>query len=115
MSNGIPKVDAGSEFSGAVDVNEPTWAQKMGLYLLIGVGTLIAVVIVAAGASWLWSSPTMPTQLPDNEEAARAVIENYKSASTAPQQLLTGVVVNGLLPVFTLLLGYVFGARQIGT
>ncbi len=114
-SGGIPKVDAASDIGGTVAVNEPTWAQRMGLYLLIGVGVLIGVVIVAAGAAWLWDAPTMPAQLPQNEEAARAVIENYKRASEAPQQLLAAVVVNGLLPVFTLLLGYVFGARQIGT
>jgi hypothetical protein len=113
-NGGIPKVDAASAIGGTVAINEPTWAQRMGLYLLIGVGALIAIVILTAGASWLWDAPTMPARLPDNEEAARAVIEGYKSASTAPQQLLTGVVVNGLLPVFTLLLGYVFGARQVG-
>ncbi len=51
-----------------------------------------------------------------SDPEAKAVIENYKALRDAdldrPRPLFTLIVAGGLVPLLTLLLGYVFGSQQ---
>lgn len=96
-----------------------TPTQQAGMWLAAGVGLIILLVIIVVSVSWLQHVPSMPAQLLNpangNAEAADAMLKNYNSLySTAidhSMRLFDVIVVKALLPVFTTILGYIFGSR----
>jgi hypothetical protein len=120
MTNGAPEeLDLSAIASGtstsAVSVRQLTPTQRAGMQLAIGVGLLIAVVTVIAVVGYVIFAPAMPTQLPENPDTAKAVIENRKMMSevymTQALKVFETVVLGGLLPIFTAILGYIFGTQ----
>src|SRR5215208_4381262 len=94
-----------------------TPTQRAGMDLAIGVGTLIALVTAAAVISYLLNAPDVPANLPDDSEKAKMMIDNYKSVSEIYMEqglkVFEDVVLSGLLPVFTAILGYIFGTQTV--
>ena len=99
-------------------VQPGTWTQRAGMRLAAGVGSLGALVTLIIVVRWLWLSsgvpyPTISSSLkPDDVDA---LLKNYKTlhdeAFQSATQMFDAIVVKALLPVFTSILGYIFGAR----
>jgi hypothetical protein len=101
---------AGKEVTGG------TFLQKTGLLLATAVGTLASIVTVSLVIGWVWSAPRAPAIPVGMDPAqARILIENYKLLQQAALEpflsLFDSIVVKVLLPVFTGILGYIFGSR----
>ena len=100
-------------------VQPGTWTQRAGLRLAAGVGALGTLVTLAILARWIWmswgiASPTISSGLKPDE--VDALVKNYKmlqdQAFQSASQMFEAIVVKALLPVFTSILGYIFGARS---
>jgi hypothetical protein len=93
---------------------QPTFVQRAGLYLAGGVGALIAIVTVCL-VIFLWRNyPSMPAETTlATPEAASAALERFKALSDVTMknstEMFQTVVTQALLPVFTAILGYIFG------
>lgn len=93
-----------------------TFLQRTGLILAISVGSLGAVVILALLFGCLHSLPSPPV-IPSNSnaDAAKSILQNYSDLQKAALEpfttLLDSIVVKILLPVFTSILGYIFGTQ----
>jgi hypothetical protein len=77
----------------------------------------MAIVILAVVVKVVWGAPPQPT-IPAATDAAtaRTILENYKTLQQITLEpytsLLDRVIVKVLLPVFTSILGYIFGSRN---
>lgn len=95
---------------------EVTGLQRSGLYLAWAILAIILVAVLVVGLDWIVGGPTIPDVPITNDEGAKATVENFKTLRDAdldrPRQLFTLVVTGGLVPLFTLLLGYIFGSQQ---
>jgi hypothetical protein len=116
---GEQKVSA-SEILAAAGAEKPvtggTFLQRTGLILAGCVGVLAALVIFALVGKWMWSAPPQP-MIPPGADAAtvKAILDNYKALQQITLEpyttLFDSIVVKVLLPVFTSILGYIFGSR----
>jgi hypothetical protein len=93
--------------------------QQIGARLALGVGSLIALVTVAVLIDEVCSSrglPALPTNLASPE--AKAALENYKfvhqMAFDRGINIFETIVAKALLPLFTAILGYIFGSSAHG-
>lgn len=98
-------------------VKEGTFLQRTGLVLATCVGALASVVILVLLIAWIVYLPKLPVVPNDlDAEKAKAIIENYRQLQQAAVQPLLSVfdsiVVKVLLPVFTSILGYIFGSQH---
>ena len=97
-------------------VSEGTFLQRTGLILAAFVGSLGGIVILALVAKWLLYAPSPPS-IPAGTDPAlvKAILDNYKSTLQIALEpfttLFDSIVVKVLLPVFTSILGYIFGSR----
>lgn len=93
-----------------------TRIQLVGSALAAAVGTLIAIVTLVVVAYALFHAPVPPT-IPVDPDTAAKVIANYKLLADAqwagPAGLFDTIVFKALLPVFTTILGYIFGSRAV--
>jgi|SRR5580700_4444146 hypothetical protein len=97
-------------------VTEGTFLQRTGLILAGFVGGVSAVVILALVGKWILYAPKLPVLQPGADPAAvKAMLENYKTLQQIALEpfttLFDSIVVKVLLPVFTSILGYIFGSR----
>jgi hypothetical protein len=97
-------------------VTEGTFLQRTGLILAGCVGGVAAFVILALVAKWVFYAPKLPVlQLGADPAAVKAMLENYKTLQQIALEpfttLFDSIVVKVLLPVFTSILGYIFGSR----
>jgi len=81
------------------------------------VGALASVVTLALVIKWVCFAPSIPTIPVDlDREKARVLIENYKLLQQAALEpfstLFDSIVVKVLLPIFTSILGYIFGTQN---
>src|SRR5271165_2847276 len=94
-----------------------TWLQRTGVVLAAGVGALGATVTLVLIMKWILVAPQLPT-IPPGADAAtpKAILDNYKSlqqiALDPYTTLFDSIVVKVLLPVFTSILGYIFGSQK---
>lgn len=98
-------------------VTEGTFLQKTGLLLAAGVGALATVVTLALVIKWICYAPAIPGIPADlDREKARVLIENYKQLQQVTLEPFTtmfdSIVVKVLLPIFTSILGYIFGSQN---
>jgi hypothetical protein len=100
-------------------VTQGTWTQQAGLRLAAGVGALGTVVTLAIVARWIWASwcwtcPNILSSMKPDE--IDSLIKNYKllqdQSWQSASQMFDTVVVKALLPIFTSILGYIFGAHN---
>jgi hypothetical protein len=100
-----------------------TALQRAGVNLTIGVGLVASIVIFVLVSYWTRTSPdlpALPTDISNLDDAKlntwKLLLENYKTAYAValdgPLQIFDQVIVKVLLPLFTLLLGYVFGTNR---
>lgn len=103
--------------SGTVELG--TYTQRAGMKLAKWVGVLGSAVTLIILAKWIWMTwcvnctniaPTAST------EQADMLVKNYKAlqeqAFDSASKMFDAIVVKVLLPVFTSILGYIFGARH---
>lgn len=104
-----------------------TATQRAGLRLLWAIGALIAALMIEAAIVWAVSLPNLPAlptyartsqagATPSGPTAAQVIADSRTLDDAARDRslsLIDGLVVKILLPVFTTILGYVFGTRQI--
>jgi len=93
-----------------------TFLQRTGLTLAAFVGGVGGVVILALVGKWVASAPKLPVIPPGADPTTvKAMLENYKSLQQIALEpfttLFDSIVVKVLLPVFTSILGYIFGSR----
>jgi len=98
-------------------VTEGTFLQRTGLILAGCVGGITAVVTLALVGKWIFYAPKLPVLQPSADPAAvKAMLENYKTLQQFALEpfttLFDSIVVKVLLPVFTSILGYIFGSRS---
>jgi hypothetical protein len=107
--------DSGQE----IKLKDLTPTQKAGLQLALYVGAMIALVILGVFIEWYRHVPNLPQLVSQGQATdaaqAEATIKNYQSlyqlASEQSTRLFDLIVVKALLPVFTTILGYIFGSR----
>jgi hypothetical protein len=124
--DGIVQVEVPPGSAGGVDVNEDI--QKLGALPRVGyklalmVGSLIGVVTLLVVIQWWRSAPW--TGVPPNfsnikPDEAKALVENLKLLSDTSvdrsMKIFDDIVGRVLLPVFTSILGYIFGTRGGGS
>ena len=96
--------------------------EKYATWITIGVGLVIAIVIVFIGFDWLLTAP--PLSMPELTEVKtddlatiEKMIEHYSTVNTLAveraRSLFDLIVVKSLLPVFTALIGYLFGIQRV--
>jgi hypothetical protein len=97
-------------------VTEGTFLQRTGLLLAGFVGGISAIVILALIGKWIFYAPKLPA-IPSNADQAtvKAMLDNYRALQQIALEpfttLFDSIVVKVLLPVFTSILGYIFGSR----
>lgn len=100
---------------GDTQVAPGTFVQRAGLKLALGVGLLIALVTIGAGLFLFQNYPQMPgpEAVTTSATGTKTAIENYRELSSIAvknaQDLFHTFVTQALLPVFTAILGYIFG------
>jgi hypothetical protein len=101
----------------SVNVRQLSPTQRAGMHLAIGVGLLIALVTLLEVASYVFYGPVIPLELPEDPETAKAMIENHKVISeiymAQALKVFEVVILGGLLPIFTAILGYIFGTQTV--
>jgi hypothetical protein len=110
--------------SEAVSINRLAPLQEAGVRFALGVGIVAFAVLMVLGLQWLTHAPvppTMPTppakaeDMPQYISGTKAMLDNYKILSDqawdGPSKMFDMVVAKILYPLFTLILGYVFGAK----
>ena len=108
------EVSADEILESTGSVHERTFLQRTGLKLAAFVGAVGAFVIVWIVVSAIITVPRAPAIPPDMDQAkAKAIIDNYRELQQAALQPLATwfdvIVVKVLLPVFTSILGFIFG------
>ena len=98
-------------------ISEGTFLQRTGLILAAFVGGVGALVIVALIAKWTASAPAVPVIPPGSDAVTtKALLDNYQSLQRIALEpfttLFDSVVVKVLVPIFTSILGYIFGSRE---
>ena len=115
----VPQISSGLLLKEVGAAKEGTFTQRAGMKLAKWVGTLGAVVTLLILGRWLWitwclSCLNIPASTPVDQ--AKAILDNYKGlqdqALQSAKDMFDAVVVKALLPVFTSILGYIFGARS---
>jgi len=113
----VPVKDVLLEAGAKGQVRLGTFLQRSGMALAASVGALASVVTLALIVKWICYAPTIPLIAADmDREKARLVIENYKQLQQIVLEpyttLFDSVVVKVLLPIFTSILGYIFGSQN---
>ena len=125
----LQQVGAGSQ-EAVSDLQKLTATQQAGLWLAVGVGVAIIGVIVFVAVVWFQTAPNPPVLPPlpvitDPSKAKdalanyqtlnQAALDNYKvlnaEAITKVSSLFDLFATRALLPIFTSILGYIFGSR----
>ena len=107
-----------------------TPTQQAGLWLAVGVGLTIIGVLVFTAVVWFQTAPAPPALLPlpavtDPAKAKdalasyqalnQAALDNYKALNAEAISRVTSLfdllATKTLLPIFTAILGYIFGSR----
>lgn len=96
--------------------------QAAGMWLALGVGVISLIVMIGLGVEWQRNTPAAPV-FPSNLNGLdqqtitniTALLEQYKIASEialdGPLKLFDRVVASTLAPIFTAILGYIFGTH----
>ena len=120
MSDGDPKPKISSDqvlgdAPGSVKPREPSLPTR-GMKLLFGIGLLATLATILIVVKWMAIAPVAPSL--QGVADIGAAIKNYKDLSDLALdgaiRMFDTVVVKVLLPVFTTILGYVFGSRNAG-
>ena len=97
-------------------VGPGTWTQERGLHLAIGVGVVAFIIVLVILVNWVLMRPSVPNLSPTlTAEQAQSAVNNYKALSVEARdtavQLFDAFVIRALLPVFTSILGFIFGVQ----
>jgi len=123
--------DTGAGNGQAVsDLQKLTPTQQAGLWLAAGVGLTIIGVLAFVAVVWFQTAPAPPALLPlptiidpvkakdalaSYQALNQAALENYKvlnaEAISRVTSLFDLLATKTLLPIFTAILGYIFGSR----
>lgn len=123
--------EAGVGAPGAVsELERLTPTQQAGLWLAAGVGLTIIGVLVFAAVVWFQTAPQPPALLPlptgtdpakakdvlaNTQALNQAALDNYKALNAEAISRVTSLfdllATKTLLPIFTAILGYIFGSR----
>jgi len=116
-----PEITADQILSSIGDSKEKsvdlTPIQRAGMNLIYWVGLVIVLVIIALCVDWFINAPHLPP-LSGMQQSNNATIaiDTYKQlvdlAYIRFSNIFDLVVVKVLLPVFTTILGYIFGTRS---
>jgi TctA family transporter len=89
---------------------------RAGVILALAVGTLIAVVLFFVLLRWYNSVPAYPKEILEAgtaQDVSQRLLTNYttlsKSVSDLSLNVFDVIVQKALLPLFTLIIGYIFG------
>ena len=93
-----------------------SYLEFVGVQLAIGVGGFAALVISILLLYWAFSAPSISINAASTDpDKLRQLLEVQKQARDAHlqpvTQLFDSIVIKCLLPVFTTILGYIFGSR----
>jgi hypothetical protein len=120
MADQVVSADEILRSSGAEQpVSEGTYLQRTGLHLAGWVGAVATIVILMLVIKWVKYAPPVPNLANiTDQSAAKAILENYKLLQQIVMEQFTtlfdSIVVKVLLPIFTSILGYIFGSRTNG-
>ncbi len=112
------------------DLERLTPTQQAGLWLAAGVGLTIVGVLVFVAVVWFQTAPKPPALLPlpaltdpakakeiiaNTQALNQAALDNYKALNAEAISRVTSLfdllATKTLLPIFTAVLGYIFGSR----
>lgn len=129
-ANQVYKVSGVDRVAEVSELRKLTATQQAGLWLAVGVGVAIVGVIVFVAVVWFQTAPKPPVlpPLPAITDPAKAkdilanyqtlnqaALDNYKAlnaeAISRVSSLFDLFATRALLPIFTSILGYIFGSR----
>jgi hypothetical protein len=94
-------------------VQSLTGLQRAGVLIIAIIGFCIIIVTALVAVDWIMGGPPPPANLPKDSQLAQARIEDWQALREAdlerPKQLFDLIVLKALLPLFTLIVGYLFG------
>ena len=99
------------------DVRRLSPLQAAGVRLALGVGLAIALVTAAVLVDWFQGRPGFPSvSAATTQGQAGNLVQNFKELNELSFERSTKIfdliVVKAFLPVFTAILGYIFGSRE---
>ncbi len=96
-----------------------TFLQLVGVQLAAGVGSVMAVVILVLMVYWMVTAPSLSVGGQLDAEKARSLLENQKQLRAAHldevMRIFDEIVLKCLFPLFTSILGYIFGSQSRAT
>lgn len=115
MPKAVVQADTVLEAVGKTTV-QPTFVERAGLWLALGVGAIIAIVTIWVAVFLYAHYPQMPASDTLKQAAdSKAALEQYKELSgiavKSAQDLFQTIVTQTLLPVLMAILGYIFARR----
>jgi hypothetical protein len=103
--------ESGTSGDTPVNLRQLTPTQQAGMWLAAVVGAVIVGVIAIVVTVWFQSAPAVP-----HLSADKAALDNYKAldgeAFTRVSNLFDLLATKALLPIFSAILGYIFGSRE---
>jgi len=94
-----------------------TYTQRAGVTLAVGVGSVAALITLSIVVKFLWSLPVPPhfdAQM--SEDQLNRLLSAQKQSSdilvTTMVNFFESIIFKVFMPVFTLILGYIFGTQR---
>src|SRR5262245_61624234 len=119
MSQNDPaRRDGGNPLAQFPEIKPPTAAETAGLWQMRIVLAVICLTAVGTFVAWFWTVPTpadarqlLGSTAPDGD-ALDILIRLRADHLNHYREMFQLVVLSGLVPLFTLLAGYMFGRNQ---
>jgi hypothetical protein len=117
-SQGVVVISEEREIGPVTSVRPLEPLQRAALWVALGVGVMILLVGAPLAIAWVTGGPPAPKLEGLTPEVAKAVIEQYRALvqihDEAARARFDEIVLKALLPILTLVLGYVFGSQRNG-
>jgi hypothetical protein len=104
--------------SPGISLDKLSPIQQAGLKLAGGVGLVIALVTLVTVVHWWLYTPSIPKELlTADTQAGKDILANYtsvaQSAADQATRIFDLIVSKAFLPIFTTIIGYIFGSRAV--
>jgi uncharacterized membrane protein YraQ (UPF0718 family) len=118
QSQGPEDVDISTTQVGEIAIAPPTFLERWGVVFLAFAGAWILAVGTALLIYFFWKQPAFPSMIGQSPDQVTQALNIHKQVSDQWSESLTSIfdllVTKTVLPVVTLLLGYLFGKAKSG-
>ena len=115
---GLENIDISATQVGEITIAPPTFLERWGVVFLACAGAWILAVGTALLIYFFWKQPAFPNMTGQTPDQVTQALSVHKQLSDQWSESLTGIfdllVTKTVLPIVTLLLGYLFGKAKSG-